>query len=96
MTPFPSLRGPWALALAALAAGGLALAALALFTSSGRAGGQVREYWVAAVPVDWHVVPNERNAIEGEMFHADETTFRTGRLPAFHPRLGEDDPERGG
>jgi FtsP/CotA-like multicopper oxidase with cupredoxin domain len=71
------LRGTWALALAALAAGGVALLTLTLLASPGRAGGQVREYWVAAVPVTWHVVPNERNAVEGETFHPDETTFRT-------------------
>jgi len=37
----------------------------------------VREYWIAAVPVTWHVVPNERNAIEHESFDPDRTTFRT-------------------
>jgi FtsP/CotA-like multicopper oxidase with cupredoxin domain len=41
------------------------------------AAGKVREYWVAAVPVAWNVVPNERNAIEGESFTPDETVFRT-------------------
>jgi FtsP/CotA-like multicopper oxidase with cupredoxin domain len=70
-------RGSWALALLALAAGGLAWLAVSLTPSPGRAGGQIREYWVAAVPVTWHVVPNERNAIEGETFHSEETIFET-------------------
>jgi len=38
---------------------------------------QVREYWVAAVPVSWNVVPNRRDAIEGESLTAQQTTFRT-------------------
>ncbi|HEY7536712.1 MAG TPA: multicopper oxidase domain-containing protein, partial [Gaiellaceae bacterium] len=70
-------RGSWALALLELAAVALVWVAISWIASSGRAGGQVREYWVAAVPVNWHVVPNERNAIEGEMFHHEETTFQT-------------------
>jgi FtsP/CotA-like multicopper oxidase with cupredoxin domain len=37
----------------------------------------VVEVWVAAVPVTWHVVPNERNAIEGMDFDPSETTMRT-------------------
>ena len=39
--------------------------------------GHVREYWVAAVPVTWNVVPNERNAIEGDTFTPRQTVFRT-------------------
>ena len=35
------------------------------------------EYWIAAVPVTWNVVPNGRNAIEGETFTRAETTLRT-------------------
>ena len=64
------LAGPGALALLALA-GALAL------SGSARGAGHVREYWVAAVPVVWNVVPNERNAIEGESFDPSETTFQT-------------------
>ena len=37
--------------------------------------GAVREYWIAAVPVTWNVVPNGRNAIEHERFSPAETTF---------------------
>ena len=32
---------------------------------------------MAAVPVTWNVVPNERNAIEGERFTQAQTVFRT-------------------
>ena len=37
--------------------------------------GAVHEYWIAAVPVTWNVVPNGRNAIEHERFSRAETTF---------------------
>ncbi len=37
--------------------------------------GATREYWIAAVPVTWNVVPNGRNAIEHERFSRAETTF---------------------
>jgi FtsP/CotA-like multicopper oxidase with cupredoxin domain len=72
-------RGRWAFVLAALA---LVTAAVVLLEvasppSSARASGQVREYWVAAVPVNWHVVPNERDAIMGETFDPAKTTFET-------------------
>ena len=30
----------------------------------------VREYWVAAVDVDWNMVPNGRDAIEHMMYDA--------------------------
>ena len=49
MTP-ASLRGSRALVLAALVA--------VFFATAGRAQAQVRQYWIAAVPVTWHVVPN--------------------------------------
>jgi manganese oxidase len=45
-------------------------------TASGTEG-KVREYWIAAVPVDWNIVPNGRNAIEKERFDKAETTFTT-------------------
>lgn len=64
-------RGPGA--LAAL----LALAAVTLAPSAagGPSPGAVREYWIAAVPMRWNVVPNGRNAIEHERFERSETTF---------------------
>jgi len=59
--------------------GALALLALLAATLLGnaRAESPVREYWVAAVPVVWNVVPNERNAIEGDTFTPAQTTIQT-------------------
>jgi FtsP/CotA-like multicopper oxidase with cupredoxin domain len=65
------------LTLTALAVGALIVFALTLSPSPGRAGGQVREYWVAAVPVTWHIAPNLRNAVEGESLDPAKTTFKT-------------------
>ena len=73
--------GRWALALAALAGAVVVVGATGILTSVAAGGpapaGNVREYWVAAVPVTWNVVPNERNAIEAESFTPDKTVFRT-------------------
>jgi FtsP/CotA-like multicopper oxidase with cupredoxin domain len=73
--------GPRALALAALAGAVAVVGGTGVLTSVASGGpepaGHVREYWVAAVPVTWNVVPNERNAIEGESFTPDKTVFRT-------------------
>jgi len=63
------LGGSGALALLALLAGTL--------LGNARAESPVREYWVAAVPVVWNVVPNERNAIEGDTFTPAQTTIQT-------------------
>jgi len=69
------LRGPVALALPALVA---LTFALAVHAGPARAiGGTVREYWVAAVPVAWNVVPNGRDAIMGDRYSADKTTLQT-------------------
>jgi FtsP/CotA-like multicopper oxidase with cupredoxin domain len=57
--------------LAALAAG--AAAGLAAPPASGA----VREYWVAAVPVPWNIVPNQRDAIMGMRFEPAQTLFPT-------------------
>ncbi len=64
------LGGPGALALLALLAG-------SLWSGSARGDDTVREYWIAAVPVVWNVVPNERNAIEGDIFRPSQTTMQT-------------------
>jgi manganese oxidase len=73
--------GPRALALAALAGSLLVLLATGAITSVASGGASarpvIREYWVAAVPVTWNVVPNERNAIEGDRFTPAETVLRT-------------------
>lgn len=39
--------------------------------------GRVVEYWVAAVPITWNVIPNGRDAIEGRTFDAADTVMRT-------------------
>ena len=36
-----------------------------------------REYWIAAVPVTWNLVPNEHDAIGGMMFQPFQTVFPT-------------------
>ena len=58
---------------AGLAAGAGAAAA----DDAGAATGRLREYWVAAVPATWNIVPNGRNAIEGERYTPEQTTMRT-------------------
>jgi FtsP/CotA-like multicopper oxidase with cupredoxin domain len=65
-------RGSRARALGTLAAlVGLLLAA------PGVADAATREYWIAAVPVTWDVVPNHRDAVMGERFTPAETVMRT-------------------
>jgi FtsP/CotA-like multicopper oxidase with cupredoxin domain len=95
-----AVRGPWALALTALAGGAALLLGVGAVTSaaSSRATpiGKVREYWVAAVPVTWNVVPNERNAIEGERFTRDQTVFRTVVYREFTKDFAKPLPNRPG
>jgi FtsP/CotA-like multicopper oxidase with cupredoxin domain len=53
------------------------LAGLLTLVLAGSAQAVVREVWIAAVPRAWNVVPNQRNAIEGEEFSAAETRLDT-------------------
>jgi FtsP/CotA-like multicopper oxidase with cupredoxin domain len=79
-----SLRGPGACAL-------LALALLGLLPAGAPAGSlrrPVREYWIAAMPVHWNVVPNEHDAINHVTFKKEETTFDTIVYKAFTPHFG--------
>jgi FtsP/CotA-like multicopper oxidase with cupredoxin domain len=78
------LRGP-----------GLVASAFAaiVFLAAGAAQAAVKEYWVAAVPVTWNVVPNERNAIEHETFTPDQTTLRTVVYKAFTANWGKPLPD---
>jgi manganese oxidase len=88
-------RGLRALALPALA-GLVLLGSTFAFAGSGPV---VREYWVAAVPVTWNVVPNGRNAIEGETFPRAETTLRTVVYKRYTKNWGRplrDDPNVSG
>jgi len=41
------------------------------------AGAATRHYWVAAVPVSWNTVPNQRDAIMGVRYGPSETVFGT-------------------
>jgi len=68
-----NLRGPGAVALPAL----LVVLLLAASGSAAAEGRRTVEYWVAAVPTTWNVVPNERDAINHMEFTREETTFRT-------------------
>jgi len=53
----------------------IALGAALLAAPSAHA--SVREYWVAAVDVDWNMVPNGRDAIGDMMYDASQTVFPT-------------------
>jgi FtsP/CotA-like multicopper oxidase with cupredoxin domain len=55
----------------------VAAATAALLVGAAPAQGVTREVWIAAVPTTWNVVPNQRNAIEGERFPPERTTLRT-------------------
>lgn len=60
--------------------------------------GRTLEYWIAAVPLSWNVVPNARDAIGKETFEPEQTIFKAvvyrgytrnwrRQLPT-NPRLG--------
>jgi FtsP/CotA-like multicopper oxidase with cupredoxin domain len=51
--------------------------------SSAKSSGTTREYWIAAVPVVWNIVPNGQDAIEHEHFDPAETTITTVVYKAF-------------
>lgn len=86
-------RGPGALvALLALAA------AVGWVPAAGgeRSRGTVREYWIAAVPMRWNVVPNGRDAIEHETFSKSETALTTVVYRRYTPGWGRALPNRPG
>ena len=62
------MRGRRAIPFAVLAVSAIAFAWMQAGASASKSGGRdhVVEYWIAAVPVTWHVVPNERDAMMGE------------------------------
>ena len=43
----------------------LALAGALALSAAAPAGARMRDYWVAAVPTSWNIVPNGRDAIMG-------------------------------
>jgi FtsP/CotA-like multicopper oxidase with cupredoxin domain len=81
---------------------GLLLVTLVLFILAPAAAGreaaraQVREYWIAAIPTSWNVVPNERDAIEGKRFRPEETTFETVVYKAYTRGWSRPLPDRPG
>jgi FtsP/CotA-like multicopper oxidase with cupredoxin domain len=71
-----------------VARGLLAVTVAALAFAPGTAGRESAtrrtiEYWIAAVPVKWNVVPNERDAIDDVRFQPEDTTFETVVYKAF-------------
>ncbi len=68
------------------------LAAGAAAWSAAPADAQTRDYWVAAVPIDWNMVPNERDALGGTTFTPAETVLPTVVYRRFSP--GWMHPER--
>ena len=79
--------------VAALTVGAAALAAAPAASAA------TREYWVAAVPVTWNMVPNEHDAIEGTTFSAAQTVFPTVVYRRFTRRWRKpvrNIPSRGG
>jgi FtsP/CotA-like multicopper oxidase with cupredoxin domain len=65
--------------VAAVVTGAVALAAAPV------ASAKTREYWVAAVPVTWNMVPNEHDALSGMMFQPFQTVFPTVVYRRFSP-----------
>jgi FtsP/CotA-like multicopper oxidase with cupredoxin domain len=59
--------------VAVLAAG----AAASLAAPAAPATAAVRHYWVAAVPVTWNMIPNQRDAITGTSYDPSQTVFPT-------------------
>jgi FtsP/CotA-like multicopper oxidase with cupredoxin domain len=58
---------------------------LFVLASSSVAQARTRTYWVAAVPTNWNVVPNEKDAIGGMMFSPADTVFPTVVYRRYSP-----------
>jgi FtsP/CotA-like multicopper oxidase with cupredoxin domain len=72
--------------LAALACGAVALCAAA------PAHAAVREYWVAAVPTTWNLIPNERDAILGTTYQPAQTVLPTVVYRRYTPAWRAPEP----
>jgi FtsP/CotA-like multicopper oxidase with cupredoxin domain len=84
-----------------LASGVCVIVASLLALAPGAAGrkgesGPTVEYWIAAVPITWNIVPNERDAIEGKTFQPEETTFETVVYKAYTHDWQQPLPDRSG
>jgi FtsP/CotA-like multicopper oxidase with cupredoxin domain len=51
------------------------------------ASAKTREYWVAAEPVTWNMVPNQRDALMGTSYFAAETVLPTVVYRRYSPRF---------
>ena len=67
----------------------LVLAVARVAYGGAEAGGRVVEYWIAAVPVTWNVVPNGRDAIGHMRYSPRDTTLRTVVYRAYTPEWAE-------
>jgi hypothetical protein len=63
-------------AVGALAIAG-ALTVTGLFLIGGGSHGKTVEYWVAAVPLTWNIVPNSHDAIMGMHVEPAQSVVRT-------------------
>ncbi len=68
----------------ALVAGGL-VGAVALATAPA-APAATREFWVAAAPVTWNAIPNQRDAIENTTYDPSQTVFPTTVYRRYSPQ----------
>lgn len=69
-------------------AGGLGLAAAGAarpHAAAAQASGRTREYWIAAEPITWNVIPNGRDAISGRRFEPNERVLRTVIFRSYTP-----------
>ena len=53
------------------------IAGVAAFAAAPAASAQTREYWVAAVPVTWNMIPNQFDDITGTRFDPVQTVMPT-------------------
>jgi len=65
--------------------GALVLAAGLALISAAPAGARTIDYWVAAVPTSWNIVPNGHDAITGMMIPPDESIIHTVVYQRFTP-----------
>ena len=65
------------------------LAAVAFFfvlAFSASASAATRTYWIAAVPTNWNVIPNEKDAMSGMTFTPAQTVVPTVVYRRYSPR----------
>ena len=65
--------------------GALAIAGALALSAAAPAGARVRDYWVAAVPTSWNIVPNGHDAIMDTPIDRADTIFPTVVYRRFSP-----------